>query len=117
VVLNLVVNAIHAMTATTDRPRELSMRSTRIGNEVVVEVEDRGVGVKPEELERIFEPFFTTKSDGLGVGLAISRRIIEDHGGRLWATANEGAGTTFRFTIPAEEALGAPADAPGAAHS
>ncbi|HUM12442.1 MAG TPA: PAS domain S-box protein, partial [Myxococcaceae bacterium] len=116
VVLNLVLNGIRAMATTTGRPRELSMRSKRVGNEVVVEVEDRGVGVRPEDLDRIFEPFFTTKSDGLGVGLAISRRIIEDHGGRLWATANEGAGTIFRFTVPADAARGVSADAPGAAH-
>jgi signal transduction histidine kinase len=67
---------------------------------VQVAVEDSGTGLDPNTMARIFEPFYTTKSGGMGMGLSISRSIVENHGGRLWATANEGLGTSFHFTVP-----------------
>lgn len=68
--------------------------------EVTVAVRDSGSGLDPKDQERLFDTFFTTKENGLGLGLSISRTIVEAHGGRLWATANEGAGATFQFTLP-----------------
>jgi signal transduction histidine kinase len=70
--------------------------------QLLVCVSDSGIGLRPEDTERIFDAFFTTKAQGTGMGLSISRRIIESHGGRLWASANEGSGATFQFTLPAE---------------
>jgi signal transduction histidine kinase len=71
----------------------------------VVEVRDSGPGLEPDRAERVFEPFYTTKAQGIGIGLSISRSIVEAHGGRLWATANSPHGAVFRFTLPvAEEA-------------
>jgi C4-dicarboxylate-specific signal transduction histidine kinase len=100
VVLNLVLNGIEAMAPVTDRRRELFIRSSQpAANGVLVSVSDTGVGLDQESLERIFDPFYTTKPQGLGMGLAISRSIVEDHGGQLWAEANEGAGTTFEFSL------------------
>ena len=107
VLLNLLKNGIDAI-AEVQGPRELLIRSARHGSdEVLVTVRDSGVGLAPRELERIFEPFFTTKKQGLGMGLSISRTIIHDHQGRMWATSNPGGGLTFHFTLPAyrEEAL------------
>ena len=72
--------------------------------DVVVAVRDSGKGLDPKDAQRIFDPFFTTKPEGMGLGLSISRRIIEDHNGMLWATANEDQGATIRFTLPAETA-------------
>jgi len=100
VVLNLVLNGIEAMAPVTDRRRELFIRSSQpAANGVLVTVRATGVGLDQESLERIFDPFYTTKPQGLGMGLAISRSIVEDHGGQLWAVANDGAGTTFEFTL------------------
>ena len=99
VVLNLMMNGIEAMTAVVDRPRELAISTTRDGEQVRVSVRDFGTGVPPEVMSRMFNSFYTTKSSGLGIGLSISRSIVEDHGGRLWAAANDGPGTTFQFTI------------------
>ncbi len=104
VVLNLMLNAIEAMSAVADRPRELAIATARDGELVRVSVRDRGTGVSPEVTARMFEAFYTTKSSGLGMGLSISRSIVEDHGGRLWAAANEGPGTTFSFTVCQAEA-------------
>jgi signal transduction histidine kinase len=70
---------------------------------VRVAVQDTGVGVDPKQAERLFEAFFTTKPSGLGMGLSISRSIVESHGGHLWATPNDGQGVTFQFTLPLEE--------------
>lgn len=103
VVLNLVVNAVEAMSAANSRRRELIIRSNRDGDGVLVSVTDSGPGLPLEQEEKIFGAFFTTKPGGLGMGLAISRTIIEAHGGRLWATgAGEGAVFQFRLPIHAE---------------
>jgi PAS domain S-box-containing protein len=100
VVLNLIMNAIEAMSAIGDRPRELVIR-TQSGevDQVRVAVQDSGIGLDPRSMGRIFDAFYTTKSQGMGMGLAISRSIIEAHGGRLWAVANDGPGATFQFTL------------------
>jgi PAS domain S-box-containing protein len=101
VVLNLVVNGVEAMASMADRARELLIRSRlHEPDHVLVAVQDSGIGLDQESLEKIFDPFYTTKSQGMGMGLAISRSIIEAHGGRLWATANEGTGAVFQFTLP-----------------
>jgi signal transduction histidine kinase len=100
VVLNLVMNAIDAMKVVTG-PRQLLIRSQRQGStELLVVVRDSGIGLDQQNIERLFEPFYTTKLEGMGLGLRISRSIIEEHGGRLWATPNAGPGTTLQFTLP-----------------
>ena len=102
VVLNLIMNAIEAMSAIGDRPRELVIR-TQSGevDQVRVAVQDSGIGLDPQGMGRIFDAFYTTKPQGMGMGLAISRSIIETHGGRLWAAPNEGPGATLQFTLQA----------------
>ena len=103
VILNLVVNAIEAMSDVTDGMRDLSIGSERAEpDSVLVSVRDSGVGVDPIRLARVFDPFFSTKPEGLGMGLAICRSIVEAHGGRLWATANDPQGSAFQFTLPAD---------------
>ncbi len=104
VLLNLVVNAVDSMSAAADRPRFLRIRTDHPEPQAVqVAVQDTGLGIKPDEAERLFEPFYTTKPHGLGMGLAISRSIVEAHGGRLWATPDDGRGVTFQFTLPVQE--------------
>jgi PAS domain S-box-containing protein len=99
--LNLLMNGIEAMTAVNARPRELIIRSSQDeSDQVFVAVEDCGMGIAMEDMEKIFNAFYTTKSQGMGMGLAISRSIIEAHGGHLWATPNEGEGATIQFTLP-----------------
>jgi len=101
VLLNLMLNAMEAMRAVTDRPRELIIRSQREETDAIrVAVQDAGGGIDPQDLDRIFTAFVTTKPEGLGMGLAISRSIIEAHGGRLWATLHAGPGATVQFTLP-----------------
>jgi len=101
VILNLVRNASDAMSAVKDRPRELTVRSERDGGDYVrLTVKDTGVGFGQEAADKLFQPFYTTKDDGMGIGLSLSRSIIEAHRGRLWATMNEGPGATFSFSIP-----------------
>jgi C4-dicarboxylate-specific signal transduction histidine kinase len=101
VLLNLLLNGMDAIRGVTDCPRVLIVRSQKEeANAIRVAVEDAGVGIAPQDLERIFTPFYTTKPGGLGLGLVISRSIIEAHGGRLWATPNEPRGTVFQFTLP-----------------
>ena len=101
VILNLIMNAVEAMSEITDGPRELLIRTdTNESGGIVVAVRDSGPGLKPEDLHRLFTPFYTTKPQGMGMGLAICRSIIEAHGGRLWATANLDRGATFQFTLP-----------------
>jgi PAS domain S-box-containing protein len=99
VFMNLMVNGIDAMKDVTER--ELSIKSEVADGQVLISVTDAGVGLSPDHEDRIFKAFFTTKETGTGMGLSISRSIIESHGGRLWATANSGKGATFRFTLPA----------------
>jgi C4-dicarboxylate-specific signal transduction histidine kinase len=102
VLVNLIMNAIEAMSAKKNGIREVVLSSTRQGTgEVVVAVRDSGIGIDPRHADQLFRPFFTTKATGLGMGLAISRSIIESHGGRLWAAANERQGATFQFSLPA----------------
>ena len=101
VIINLVMNGIEAMQAVTDRRRELLIASGEDDAQgVAVAVTDSGVGIADQDTERLFNPFFTTKSGGMGMGLSICRSIVEAHGGRLSVTRNEGAGATFRFTLP-----------------
>jgi len=101
VILNLLRNASDAMSGVEDRPRQLTIRTKRDdGDHVRLSVQDAGTGFEPESMNRLFEAFYTTKSDGMGMGLSVSRSIIENHDGRLWATRNEGPGATFSFSIP-----------------
>jgi PAS domain S-box-containing protein len=100
-VLNLIMNAVEAMSGVQDRPREIEIRSQLTeGDDVLVAVQDSGVGLDSESKEKVFDAFYTTKSVGMGMGLAISRSIVEHHGGRLWAVSNDGPGATFLFTLP-----------------
>ena len=104
VLLNLIGNAADAMRFVGDRSRELVIRTAVLEPRTVsLAVEDTGIGVEPDQWDRLFEPFHTTKPDGLGMGLTISRSIIESHGGRLWAERNAGPGMTFRFSLPVAE--------------
>jgi len=103
VILNLVRNASDAMAAVDDRPRQLLIRTEdEDGDRVRVSVRDAGVGVDPQNLSKMLDAFYTTKSDGMGIGLSVSRSIIERHHGRLWAEPNDGPGATFLFSIPSE---------------
>jgi signal transduction histidine kinase len=124
VILNLLINAIEAMSGVEDSPRELwvsSKKVTEIAGELeektlndkavaeaewthlLVAVRDSGPGLDPKSLDRLFDAFYTTKPQGLGMGLAISRSIIEAHGGRLWTRANAPQGAAFLFTLPIHE--------------
>jgi PAS domain S-box-containing protein len=102
VILNLIRNASDAMSSVQDRPRQMVLRTELEGEHVRLSVQDSGVGFTPEVAGKMFESFYTTKSDGMGVGLSVSRSIIEANHGRLWATANDGPGATFAFSIPCE---------------
>jgi len=101
VVLNLLLNAVEAMGSTEAGTRDLLISTEQDHRGVVVAVRDSGPGIDPSHLERVFDAFYTTKSSGTGMGLSICRSIIDAHGGRLWAEANEPRGTTFQFTLPA----------------
>jgi PAS domain S-box-containing protein len=101
VVLNLLLNAADAMSGIEDHPRHLVIRTERTeDNHVRLTMQDAGVGIASQDVERLFEPFYSTKSGGMGIGLSVSRSIIESHRGRLWAVPNEGPGATFSFSIP-----------------
>jgi signal transduction histidine kinase len=101
VMMNLIMNSIDAM-KDMDGKRELIIKSQRAKNEeLIVSVSDTGVGVPPQQTDQIFNAFFTTKVYGTGMGLRISRSIIESHGGRLWAAGNSPRGASFYFTLPA----------------
>jgi PAS domain S-box-containing protein len=102
VILNLINNAIEAMSGADNGPRDLHVSSAKGESQGVrVAVRDSGPGLDPGSLDRLFHAFYTTKPQGMGLGLAISRSIVEAHGGRLWATANESRGAMFQFTLPA----------------
>ncbi|HTU45555.1 MAG TPA: PAS domain S-box protein, partial [Bryobacteraceae bacterium] len=101
VILNLIRNASDAMSTVEDRPRELLIKTEREeGDRVCLRVKDTGIGFEPKAAERLFEAFYTTKDDGMGIGLSMSRSIIEAHQGRLWATRNQDSGATFSFSVP-----------------
>jgi signal transduction histidine kinase len=103
VILNLLLNATDAMRGVEDRPRQLLIKTDREGDDgdrVRLAVQDTGVGFEPSGVERLFDAFYTTKSGGMGIGLSVSRCIIENHRGRLGAVPNEGPGATFWFSIP-----------------
>jgi signal transduction histidine kinase len=100
VIMNLLINGIQAMTTVTDRPHELFIRSHRHeGEQVLIEVQDTGVGIPPENMKQLFNAFFSTKSNGMGMGLSICRSIVEAHWERIWASGNAGPGATFHVTL------------------
>jgi len=111
VLLNLLVNAMDAMSGVEERERKLEIRGhlheEEDGPAVTISVEDRGIGLRAGQADRLFEAFYTTKPHGMGLGLAISRWIIEIHGGRLWAEPNRGPGATFSFRLPSAKASAA----------
>jgi len=101
VILNLLRNASDAMVGVDDRPRQLLIRTEREGGDRVrVTVRDAGVGIAPQGMDKLFDAFYTTKSGGMGIGLSVSRSIVERHHGRLWVEPNDGPGATFAFSIP-----------------
>jgi signal transduction histidine kinase len=101
VILNLLRNASDAMVDVYDRPRQLLIRTElEDGDGVRVIVRDVGLGLDPQRIDKLFDAFYTTKSDGMGIGLSVSRSIVEKHHGRLWAEPNDGPGATFSFSIP-----------------
>jgi signal transduction histidine kinase len=98
VLINLIMNGIEAMRTVTDRPRKLNIKSVKHADGVLVQVQDSGIGFDSDLVDRIFEPFFTTKAQGIGMGLSISRSIVESHGGRLWAESGPN-GALFQFIL------------------
>jgi len=101
VILNLLRNGSDAMNTVHDRPRKLQIRTERDeGDRALLSVKDVGIGFDPQSMDKLFQAFYTTKNDGMGIGLSVSRSIIEQHDGRLWATLNDGPGATFSFSIP-----------------
>jgi two-component system NtrC family sensor kinase len=102
VILNLVMNGVDAVNERRDGPRSLVISTgTLDSGEVTMTVRDSGVGVDPAAFDKLFDPFFTTKPEGMGMGLSVSRSIVESHGGRLWASINDGPGATFHVSLPA----------------
>lgn len=102
VILNLAINAVEAMAANPDSPRRLVIRTWSEASQTVrVSISDSGPGLTLEQLARVFEPFFTTKPGGMGMGLALSQSIIQEHAGRLWAVNNPEGGATFHLALPA----------------
>jgi signal transduction histidine kinase len=103
VILNLLRNASDAMSTIDDRPRDLLIRTEPDDNDRVrLSVSDVGIGFEPQATDKLFEAFYTTKDEGMGIGLSVSRSIIERHHGRLWAMPNSGPGVTFSFSVPCE---------------
>jgi PAS domain S-box-containing protein len=100
VILNLLLNGCDAMSAVAGRPRTLRLTTARDGNSLRLSVTDAGIGFAAEDAEQLFEAFYTKKNDGMGIGLSVSREIIERHDGRMWGEPNQGPGATFSFTIP-----------------
>jgi signal transduction histidine kinase len=102
VILNLLLNGIDAMNGIDDRPRKLTLKTAlEESGAIRLSVRDEGIGFAPDKSEKLFDAFYTTKSSGMGIGLSVSRSIIEKHQGRLWAEPNEGPGAVFSFSIPA----------------
>jgi signal transduction histidine kinase len=99
--LNLIVNAAEAMVSLPSADRRLSISTVPEAGMIRLCVADRGPGVTAQAMGRLFEPFWSTKADGMGIGLAVCRRIVERHGGRIWIESAPGAGATFFFTLPA----------------
>jgi two-component system sensor kinase FixL len=106
VLLNLIVNGFEAMSESGSE-RRVTIVTAEVAGEVLVSVADSGSGIPAERLPRLFERFFSTKQDGMGMGLAISRSLVEEHGGRIWADSTPGQGTTFHFALPLEPAAAA----------
>jgi signal transduction histidine kinase len=103
----LIINALEAMSGFGESARELLISTGRdASNGVLISLRDSGPGLDPKSLDRLFEAFYSTKAEGMGLGLAISRTIIEAHGGRLWASANVPRGAEFQFTVPASPDTG-----------
>jgi signal transduction histidine kinase len=101
VVLNLVMNGMDAIGSANSAEKDLLIKSRTAGEkEISIQIEDSGIGLTAESADKIFDTFFTTKSQGIGMGLSISRSIVESHEGRLWATPRPGGGTIFQFTVP-----------------
>jgi two-component system, sensor histidine kinase and response regulator len=100
VILNLILNGIEAMSTTTDRRRELRIKSAKHPDGALVQIHDSGEGVDAEQADHIFEPFFTTKPQGIGMGLSVGRSMVEAQGGRLWFTPGPSHGAVFQFTVP-----------------
>jgi signal transduction histidine kinase len=108
VLINILINAIESLGATRGRTRRIHIRSASPDEKSVqLEISDTGTGIAPHEIERIFEPFFSTKSRGTGLGLSLSRTIVEEHGGRLWASPGDKHGMTFFLKLPRSELLAA----------
>jgi len=117
VILNLLANASAATSTIDDRPREIIVRTERDSDDrVCLRVHDNGIGIKAEDTERVFAAFYTTKINGLGIGLSVSRTIVEKHSGLLWAELNQGPGATFAFSIPTTHAAGIVTAEDGRAH-
>jgi PAS domain S-box-containing protein len=102
VVQNLLRNASDSMSSMDDRPRQLLIRTESVDGNIQLTVQDTGMGIDPEAAHRLFDPFYTTKEEGTGIGLSVSRSIVEAHRGRIWATRNEGPGSSFVFSIPSD---------------
>jgi signal transduction histidine kinase len=101
VILNMLRNASEAMSALRERPRELLIQTERAeGDQVLLSVKDAGVGFEPQAMEQLFNAFYSTKDAGMGIGLSVSRSIVESHHGRMWASLNDGPGATFSFSLP-----------------
>jgi signal transduction histidine kinase len=110
VILNLILNAIEAMGDIDEGTRELQINTEReVAGGVLVTVRDSGPGLDPADVEQVFTAFYTTKPKGMGMGLAICRSMVEAHGGRMWASANEPRGAVFQFTLPLERDESIPA--------
>lgn len=107
VVINLMVNGIQALASVTDRPRLLVVRSSVEEDRALVAIQDSGIGLDASIITRLFSPFFTTRESGMGLGLSICRSIVEAHGGRIWASSNDGPGATFWFSLPLQQELAA----------
>ena len=104
VVINLMMNAVQAMSPVNDRARRLKIVTHKVDDgHAQLSVEDSGTGISEENSRRLFSPFFTTRKEGMGIGLSICRSIVEAHGGRIWAESQEGEGTTMQFLLPLDE--------------